>query len=115
MDHIAKPAIVDGEIAQWRTGIRALSRRENVCCKLSGMITEANWLSWTTTQLQPYFDVFLEAFGPSRLMLGSDWPVMTVVSRYEDWIAVVSEMLAELSDGEANSIMHGTATKTYRL
>jgi L-fuconolactonase len=115
VDHIAKPAIGEGEIAQWRTDIRALSQRENVFCKLSGMVTEADWHSWTTAQLRPYFDVVLEAFGPSRLMFGSDWPVMTVASRYEDWIGVVSDVLAELSDHEANSIMQGTATRAYRL
>lgn len=115
VDHIAKPAIGEGEIEQWRTGIQALSQRENVFCKLSGMVTEADWNSWKPAQLRPYFDVVLETFGPSRLMFGSDWPVMTVASRYEDWIAVVSDMLDELSDDEANSIMQGTATRVYRL
>jgi L-fuconolactonase len=115
VDHSAKPQIGDGKITQWRIDIQTLSQRENVFCKLSGMITEADWSSWTTAQLRPYFDVVLEAFGPSRLMFGSDWPVMTVASRYEDWIAVVSEMLEELSDDEANLVMHGTATRAYRL
>lgn len=115
VDHIAKPKIGEGEIAQWRTDIQALSQRENVFCKLSGMITETNWGSWTKGQLRPYFDVVLEAFGPSRLMFGSDWPVMTLAGRYEDWITVVSDMLDGLSDDEADSVMHGTATTAYRL
>jgi L-fuconolactonase len=115
VDHIAKPRIAEGEIEEWRTDIQALSRRENVFCKLSGMITEGNWRSWTAAQMQPYFDAVLEAFGPSRLMFGSDWPVMTVAGRYEDWIAVVARLLDKLSDQEADLIMQGTATKVYRL
>jgi len=115
VDHIAKPQIREGEITLWRAGIQALSQRENVFCKLSGMVTEADWNSWNAAQLKPYFDVILEAFSPSRLMFGSDWPVMTVASRYEDWIAVVTDILDELSDEEADSIMQGTATTVYRL
>jgi L-fuconolactonase len=115
VDHIAKPKIGGGEIAQWRTDIQTLSQRENVFCKISGMITEANWHSWNTAQLRPYFDVILEAFGPSRLMFGSDWPVMTVAGRYKDWIAFVTDMLDGLSDVEADSIMQATATRVYSL
>jgi len=115
VDHIAKPKVGEGEIAEWRTGIQVLSQRENVFCKLSGMVTETDWNSWNVAQLRPYFDVVLEAFSPSRLMFGSDWPVITVASRYEDWIAVVTDILDELSDEEADSIMQGTATRVYRL
>jgi L-fuconolactonase len=115
VDHIAKPSVGSAGIDQWRTDIQALSQRENVFCKLSGMITEADWKSWTAAQLRPYFDVILEAFGPSRIMFGSDWPVMTLAGNYEDWIAVVTDFLDELPDEEADSIMHGTATKVYQL
>ena len=115
VDHIAKPRIGEGEIKQWRRNIQALSQRENVFCKISGMITEADWHSWNTTQLRPYFDVVLESFGPSRLMFGSDWPVLTIAGRYEEWIAVVTEMMDELSDVEADSIMQDTATRVYGL
>ena len=78
VDHIAKPRIRDGLFSPWREQMEELAKRENVYCKVSGMVTEADWKTWTATNLRPYFDVVLSAFGPGRLMFGSDWPVLTV-------------------------------------
>ncbi len=84
LDHIAKPRIKDGILEPWKSNISELARRQNVYCKLSGMVTEANWSTWTENDLQPYFDVALEAFGPRRLMFGSDWPVLLVAGTYNN-------------------------------
>jgi L-fuconolactonase len=115
LDHIAKPEIAEGEIAAWSAGIQELARRENVICKLSGMVTEADWGAWTPEGLRPYFDVVLGAFGPSRLMVGSDWPVMTVACSYARWWDVVEGWLAELSGEERAEIEGGVAGRVYRL
>jgi L-fuconolactonase len=115
VDHIAKPRIALGEIETWSRDIASLSRRPNVYCKLSGMVTEAEWSTWTDAELQPYFETVLAAFGPSRLMFGSDWPVLTLASSYERWIATVARMLLPLSDREAEEIMRGTAERAYNL
>jgi L-fuconolactonase len=115
LDHIAKPEIAKGEIDRWSRGIQELARRENVSCKLSGMVTEADWGAWTPEGLRPYFDVVLEAFGPSRLMVGSDWPVMTVACSYQRWWDVVEGWLAGMSGEERAEIEGGVAERVYRL
>jgi L-fuconolactonase len=115
VDHIAKPRIRDAEIEPWGKSLGALARRENVYCKLSGLVTEANWASWTDHDLQPYFEVVLKAFGPKRLMFGSDWPVMLVASSYKRWVDVVLQIIRSLSADEQAWIMGKTATEAYRL
>jgi L-fuconolactonase len=115
LDHIAKPSIATGEIAQWSAGIRELARRDNVVCKLSGMVTEADWKAWSLATLQPCFDTVLEAFGPARLMAGSDWPVLTVACSYSRWWQTIAEWTAPLSAAERHEIEAGTAIRTYRL
>lgn len=115
VDHVAKPRIREGEMEPWRGRIRELARRENVSCKLSGMATEADWQSWTEAGLKPYFDVVLEAFGPKRLMFGSDWPVLGLASSYERWFATVQRWLDPLSLGEREAILGGTAAAVYGL
>jgi L-fuconolactonase len=115
LDHIAKPAIAEGEIAQWSRDIRELARRDNVVCKLSGMVTEADWTQWSPQLLQPYFETVLEAFGPARLMVGSDWPVLTVACSYTRWWQTIAEWIAPLSANERTQIESGTAIRTYRL
>ena len=119
LDHIAKPDIAlkngPAEFATWNGAIRELARRTNVSCKLSGMVTEANWHTWTPTQLQPYFDTALEAFGSQRLIFGSDWPVLTVASTYARWSQTVDTWLAPLTLTERDQIQAETATRTYRL
>ncbi len=115
LDHIAKPEIARGEIDVWSRGIQELARRENVSCKLSGMVTEADWGAWTPEGLRPYFDVVLEAFGARRLMVGSDWPVMTVACSYQRWWDVVEGWLAELSSEERAEVEGGVAERVYRI
>jgi L-fuconolactonase len=115
LDHIAKPEIAAGEIAQWSKDIRELARRENVVCKVSGMVTEADWPQWSPASLKPYFDTVLEAFGPARLMAGSDWPVLTVACTYPRWWQTIAEWIAPLSATEREEIESGTAIRTYKL
>lgn len=115
LDHIAKPCIVDSEIATWSKHLRILSERQNVFCKISGMVTEADWQHWSEAQLQPYFEMVLSAFGASRLMFGSDWPVLTLASSYGRWIDAVGRTIQRLSDAEAGDIMWRTAQRVYGL
>jgi len=115
LDHIAKPRIRDREIEPWARRIRELARRPHVTCKLSGMVTEANVQTWTADGLFPYFQVVLEAFGPKRLMFGTDWPVCLVASSYRRWYETVTDWISRLSPGERADIMGGTALRTYSL
>jgi L-fuconolactonase len=115
VDHIAKPRIKDGLMSPWRENIFELTKRENVYCKLSGMVTEANWSRWTEAELQPYFEVVLSAFGPRRVMFGSDWPVIILASEYGRWVATVQNFIGKLSSSEQARIFGGTATEVYGL
>jgi L-fuconolactonase len=115
LDHVGKPKIAAGELSPWRENIRELARRPSVYCKISGMVTEANWKNWTPAQLRPYLEVVLEAFGPGRLMFGTDWPVCLVASDYGRWHRVVSDFVAPLSKSEQAQIMGGAAVKAYAL
>jgi L-fuconolactonase len=115
LDHLAKPRVKEGEMSPWRERIRDLAKRPNVYCKLSGLVTEADWRKWTKEQLNLYFDVVLDAFGPRRLMFGSDWPVCLLAVRYADWIAIVERFVGELSQPEQARIWSGTAVEAYGL
>jgi len=115
VDHIAKPLISQGVISPWKEHITELAQRANVYCKLSGMITEADWKSWTTDQLKPYLDVVFEAFGPDRLMIGSDWPVCLVAGSYKQTMQVVMDYIAQLNEVEQNKITGGNAKVVYNL
>ena len=115
LDHIAKPRIGEGILSPWRENMRELARRANVYCKISGMATEADWQHWSSAQLRPYCDVVLEAFGPRRLMFGSDWPVCLLACDYRRWKDVVREFIASLSAAEQACIMGQTAIEAYRL
>ncbi len=115
LDHIAKPRIAAGQMDPWRALIEELARRDNVVCKLSGMITEAAWDSWTVDDLRPYADVVLEAFGPERLMFGSDWPVCLLAGSYGEVVSAAEELTADLSADERALIFGGTARRIYRL
>ena len=115
LDHLAKPLMAAQEIEPWRTNIRELARRPHVNCKLSGMVTEANLTAWTINDLQPYVDVVLEAFGPGRLLFGSDWPVQTVASSYSNWFAVAQELVASLSQDEQQQIFGSNAARLYTI
>ncbi|QGY42714.1 amidohydrolase family protein [Maribellus comscasis] len=115
LDHIAKPKIKNNEIEHWKKYVKELSKRENVFCKISGMVTEANFTEWTVKQLQPYFDIVLDTFGPKRLMFGSDWPVCLVATDYKTWVEIVKSQLAPLSKYEQNLILYENATRIYNL
>ena len=115
LDHLAKPGIATGALSPWRENIRALAKRANVYCKISGMVTEADWQAWTEAQLQPYLDTVLDAFGPSRLMFGSDWPVCLAACDYARWHRIVSGFIQNLSTDEQARIMGGTAVEAYGL
>ncbi len=115
LDHIAKPKIKDQEISPWRENFVELAKRANVYCKLSGMVTEADHQHWTPQDLDPYFDTALEAFGPQRLMFGSDWPVCLLATGYSAWCNLVAKKIARLSSRERARILGGTAVEAYGL
>ena len=115
LDHIAKPRIAAGELEPWATNIRELARRPHVACKLSGLVTEADVATWTPAQLQPYFDVVLAAFGPARLLFGTDWPVCLAGVGYSRWREVVEAALTSLSPTERCAILGENAMRLYRL
>jgi len=115
LDHIAKPRIRNQLLSPWREWLRELARRENVYCKVSGMVTEADWDAWTPQDLAPYFDVVLSAFGPRRIMFGSDWPVLNLAASYPRWVATVQRSFAALSESEQLRIWGQTAVEAYSL
>jgi len=116
LDHIAKPTI---DIRQfddaWAKNLRELARRSNVACKFSGVVTEVRDEDWSTEHIRPYWDVALEAFGPDRLMYGSDWPVCLLKSDYCRWVAAVEELASSLSPRERAAFWGENASKLYRL
>jgi L-fuconolactonase len=115
LDHIAKPKIREGQLSPWREKIRELAKRENVYCKISGVVTEANWADWAEDDLDPYFEVVLDAFGPNRLMFGSDWPVVTLASPYQKWLRCVRKAICALSANEQRRVLCETAIEAYKL
>ena len=115
LDHVAKPRIRDRALEPWAREMRRLAERPNVFCKVSGMVTEAHFVSWQEADLRPYWDVALEAFGPRRLMFGSDWPVCLVACGYARWHELVRGWAASLSDGEQAELFGGTACRAYGL
>ena len=115
LNHIAKPRIGDNALEPWAGRMRELAKRPNIYCKLSGLVTEADWRNWTVAQITPYIDVALEAFGPSRLMFGSDWPVCLLATNYQQWTGIVRDAVSKLSQAEQARIWGGTAVEAYRL
>ncbi len=115
LDHIAKPRIKENVISPWRENIKEMAKRQNVYCKISGMVTEADYHLWTEKQLDPYFATVFEAFGPKRLMFGSDWPVSLVATSYGRWFKLVSKKIERFSVSERDRILGGTAMEAYKL
>jgi L-fucono-1,5-lactonase len=115
VDHIAKPSISTGEINGWAKGMQAIARHENVYCKISGMVTEADWHNWTMDDFTPYLDVIVESFGTSRIMFGSDWPVCLVAATYEKMKAIVDEYFSSFSADEKENFYGKNATRFYHL
>jgi len=115
IDHLAKPRIREQGFEDWETNFRAAAKCENVYCKLSGLVTEADWKKWKPSDLKPYIDIALDAFGPQRLMYGSDWPVCKLAAEYEQVYQALSENLSALSEGERQDIFGKTAVRFYRI
>lgn len=113
LDHAAKPAIAGGLLEPWRSFLKQLAKRPHVMCKLSGLVTEADWQRWTENDLHPYLDTCLEAFGPARCMAGSDWPVCLLATSYGHWWKVLERWAAPLSSHEQEMIFGGTAANFY--
>ena len=112
LDHIAKPAIADGLIEPWARDIRELAKCD-VYCKLSGMVTEANWKQWKTEDFRPYLDVVFNSFEPGRLMIGSDWPVCTLSASYVETLGIVMEYVTQLRPDEADDIFGISCMRFY--
>ena len=115
LDHLAKPRVREGLIEPWRENLHELARRPNVYCKVSGLVTEADYRGWTRRQLFPYLETALEAFGPRRLMFGSDWPVCLVACDYPGWHDLVFDFISPLSVEEQRRVLGETAVEAYRL
>lgn len=115
IDHLAKPNIKEKQIQEWKKDIASVARFENVYCKISGMVTEANWNSWRKENFKPYMDAVVEAFGIDKVMFGSDWPVCLVAASYEDVVGIVEDYFSSFSKGEQEKIFAGNATHFYQL
>jgi L-fuconolactonase len=115
IDHLSKPRIRERRFDEWRTDLRAAAACPNICCKISGIVTEAEWHRWSVADLKPYVDAALECFGPERLMFGSDWPVCELSATYAEWHAAVGTLIAGLSATERDHILGDTARRFYRL
>ncbi|HEY4047872.1 MAG TPA: amidohydrolase family protein [Acidobacteriaceae bacterium] len=115
LDHLAKPRIREHALYPWRKRLKELAHRDNVYCKISGMVTEASWQSWTEEDLSGYFEIVFEAFGPQRTMFGSDWPVLTLASPYGHWLETVKRALLRFSLEEQRRVLAGTAVEAYGL
>ncbi|MET7972395.1 amidohydrolase family protein [Streptomyces mirabilis] len=115
LDHLGKPPIATGALNPWATVVRALAELPNTVCKLSGMVTEADHAKWTVDGLRPYADTVLDAFGPGRLMFGSDWPVCTLAASYGQVVDAAEELAGGLGAEERAEVFGGTATRVYRL
>ncbi|UKJ05873.1 amidohydrolase family protein [Solitalea lacus] len=115
VDHLAKPYIKSGKIDEWRKDIIALAQFSNVHCKLSGMVTEANWSNWKTIDFKPYVDVVLESFGIDRVMFGSDWPVSLLAASYDQCYELLHNLTHHLSSNEKDKLWGTNATQFYNL
>jgi len=115
LDHIAKPPIASGEMSAWREGIRKLAQNLNVFCKLSGLVTEAEWRGWRASDFRPYLDVVLEAFGPERLMFGSDWPVCLLAASYKQVVQLVTDFVRAAAPEAEAKIFGENALRFYSV
>jgi len=115
IDHLAKPKIKDGEITEWTKAIRTIAQNDNVSCKISGMVTEADWKNWKSEDFTPYLDVVFEAFGADRVMFGSDWPVCRLAATYGETLAIAENYVAKLSKTEQDKFWSDNVVKFYGL
>ena len=115
LDHLAKPAIAAGILSPWREDLRRLASFPNVHCKLSGMVTEATWQQWRSGDFQRYLDVVLDAFGPQRVMIGSDWPVCTLSGDYAATMRIVSDYVQQFPAAHREAILGGSCARFYQI
>jgi L-fuconolactonase len=115
IDHIAKPFIKTGEMDAWQKGLKAIAECENVSCKISGMVTEADWANWQQADFTPYLAAIVEMFGTDRIMYGSDWPVCTLAATYEDMFSIVKNYFSTFSASEQKQFFGENAVKFYNL
>ncbi|KUG09143.1 amidohydrolase family protein [Solirubrum puertoriconensis] len=115
LDHLGKPYIRQGELAAWAYDVRSLAALPNVSCKVSGLVTEADWRQWQPADFRPYLDVVFEAFGPQRVMFGSDWPVCQLAGTYTEVMAVAQRYLTSFSAAEQRQFWGENAARFYRL
>jgi len=115
VDHIAKPLIKDGIVSPWKEDIVALAKFPNVYCKVSGMVTEADWNTWKPENIRPYLDVIMDAFGPERILIGSDWPVCLVAGKYSEVMQVVTDYISTFTEKEQALMLGENAAKAYGI
>jgi len=115
LDHISKPLIKDRKLPPWATDIRRLAAFPNVTCKISGMVTEADWKNWKPADLKPYLNVVFDCFGTQRLMVGSDWPVCTLAANYGAVMQIAADYISKLSKDEQAAVWGGNAAQFYGL
>ena len=115
LDHLGKPEIKAGLLEPWSRDLKALAALPNVWCKLSGMVTEADWRSWTSADLLPYMETVLELFGPDRILVGSDWPVCRLAGEYSKVMQIVPEFIASLGQADQKKILFQNAIECYQL
>jgi L-fuconolactonase len=115
IDHIAKPRIKYSKIEEWEKDITEVAKHENVYCKISGMVTEANWKKWRKEDFNPYIDTVVEAFGTQRIMYGSDWPVCLVAASYKKVLDIVQEYFSSFSQAEQQLFFGRNAVRFYNL
>jgi L-fuconolactonase len=115
LDHLAKPDIRARDMREWESGVRAIAEFPLVFCKLSGLVTEADWMRWTAEDIRPYLDVAFDSFGVHRMLAGSDWPVCTVAADYRRTIALVDDYVKDRPAAERDAVMGGSAARLWRL
>ena len=115
LDHLAKPPIRDGTMSPWAERLAPFGELPNTCCKLSGLVTEADWVAWTVDDLRPYVEHALATFGPRRLLFGSDWPVSLLAADYGAVVDASRALVGRLADDERDAVMGRTAVDEYRL
>ena len=116
LDHLGKPKVAGGPTKNWVEGIRAIAAHPNVYCKLSGLVTEADWKNWEIDDFKPFLEVAVEAFGPDRIMVGSDWPVcLLAADRYATVIGIVDQFSSQWTEEERNALFGGNAEIFYNL
>lgn len=115
LDHIAKPAIKSGDILSWKKNIKEIAQADNMLCKISGMVTEADWHTWSAEDLKPYLDVIFENFSTEKIVFGSDWPVCNLAAAYGKVVKTIENYISELTATEQDQIWFQNAAAFYKL